>query len=80
MIDGLPGLQRDVVQLRDMEGLSYRDIAKTLQVTEEQVKVHFALIDTHTSAMWKMKRMPQNVLPVQLIFIWCRTSRVRSLI
>ena len=38
MIDGLPGLQRDVVQLRDMEGLSYRDIAKTLQVTEEQVK------------------------------------------
>ena len=51
MIDGLPGLQRDVVQLRDMEGLSYRDIAKTLQVTEEQVKVHFALIDTHTSAI-----------------------------
>ena len=40
MIDGLPGLQRDVVQLRDMEGLSYRDIAKTLQVTEEQVKVN----------------------------------------
>ena len=38
MIDGLPGLQRDVVQLRDMEGLSYRDMAKTLQVTEEQVK------------------------------------------
>ena len=36
----LPGLQRDVVQLRDMEGLSYRDIAKTLQVTEEQVKVN----------------------------------------
>ena len=34
MIDGLPGLQRDVVQLRDM------DIAKTLQVTEEQVKVN----------------------------------------
>ena len=40
MIDGLPGLQRDVVQLRDMEGLSYRDIAKTLQVTEEQVTVN----------------------------------------
>ena len=40
MIDGLPGLQRDVVQFRDMEGLSYRDIAKTLQVTEEQVKVN----------------------------------------
>lgn len=40
MIAGLPGLQRDIVQLRDIEGLSYQDIAETLQVTEEQVKVN----------------------------------------
>lgn len=40
MIAGLPGLQREIVQLRDIEGLSYQDIAKTLQVTEEQVKVN----------------------------------------
>lgn len=40
MITGLPGLQQEIIQLRDIEGLSYQDIAKTLQVTEEQVKVN----------------------------------------
>lgn len=40
MIAELPELQREVVQLRDIEGLSYLDIAKTLQITEEQVKIN----------------------------------------
>ncbi len=40
VIANLPGLQRDVVQLRDVEGLSYLEIAHTLQVTEEQVKIN----------------------------------------
>ena len=39
LIDGLPEKQRTVLQLRDMEGKSYKEIAAILQVTEEQVKV-----------------------------------------
>lgn len=40
VIANLPGLQRDIVQLRDVEGLSYLEIAHTLQLTEEQVKIN----------------------------------------
>lgn len=32
--------QRDIIQLRDVEGLSYSEIALTLRLTEEQVKVY----------------------------------------
>lgn len=32
--------QRDIIQLRDVEGMSYGDIAVTLCLTEEQVKVY----------------------------------------
>lgn len=32
--------QRDIIQLRDVEGMSYVDIAVTLELTEEQVKVY----------------------------------------
>ncbi|MDR0960939.1 MAG: RNA polymerase sigma factor [Mediterranea sp.] len=40
LIDELPEKQRIVVQLRDIEGNSYREIADALQMTEEQVKVN----------------------------------------
>ncbi|WP_221657188.1 RNA polymerase sigma factor [Bacteroides salyersiae] len=40
LIDGLPEKQRLIMQLRDIEGESYKDIAKVLQLTEEQVKVN----------------------------------------
>ena len=39
LIDELPEKQRLIMQLRDIEGESYKDIAKVLQLTEEQVKV-----------------------------------------
>lgn len=39
VIDSLPEKQRTVVQLRDIEGLSYKDIAQVLGVTESDVKV-----------------------------------------
>lgn len=39
LIDSLPPKQRTIVQLRDIEGKSYRDIARVLQMSEEQVKV-----------------------------------------
>ena len=40
LIDELPEKQRLIMQLRDREGESYKDIAKVLQLTEEQVKVN----------------------------------------
>ena len=36
----LPDSQRDVFYLRDVEGKSYQEIAETLQLSEEQVKVY----------------------------------------
>lgn len=39
IINRLPPRQRAVVQLRDIEGKSYREIAELMQLTEEQVKV-----------------------------------------
>jgi RNA polymerase sigma-70 factor (ECF subfamily) len=36
----LPEKQRSCMQLRDMEGKSYKDIAAILGITEEQVKVN----------------------------------------
>jgi RNA polymerase sigma-70 factor (ECF subfamily) len=40
MINQLPEKQRSCMQLRDMEGKSYKDIATILDITEEQVKVN----------------------------------------
>ena len=40
LIDQLPEKQRTVMQLRDIEGKSYRDIATILQISEEQVKIN----------------------------------------
>lgn len=40
LIDGLPEKQRVVMQLRDIEGKSYKEIAVVLGITEEQVKVN----------------------------------------
>ena len=40
LISALPEKQRCCMQLRDMEGKSYKDIATILNITEEQVKVN----------------------------------------
>ena len=40
LINELPEKQRLIMQLRDIEGENYKDIAKVLQLTEEQVKVN----------------------------------------
>lgn len=40
LINGLPEKQRLIMQMRDMEGASYKEIAKVLGLTEEQVKVN----------------------------------------
>ena len=40
LINTLPEKQRSCMQLRDMEGKSYKDIATILDITEEQVKVN----------------------------------------
>ena len=40
LIDDLPEKQRSCLQLRDIEGKAYKDIAKILGITEEQVKVN----------------------------------------
>lgn len=39
LIDQLPEKQRSVIQLRDFEGKSYKEIAQVMQMTEELVKV-----------------------------------------
>ena len=40
LINELPEKQRLIMQLRDTEGESYKEIAKILNLTEEQVKVN----------------------------------------
>ena len=40
LISQLPEKQRSCMQLRDMEGKSYKDIATILDITEEQVKIN----------------------------------------
>ena len=40
LINMLPEKQRSCMQLRDMEGKSYKDIAAILGITEEQVKIN----------------------------------------
>ncbi|MDL2291778.1 RNA polymerase sigma factor [Bacteroides sp. OttesenSCG-928-F21] len=40
LINDLPEKQRLIIQLRDIEGESYKGIAKLLNLTEEQVKVY----------------------------------------
>lgn len=39
IIDGLPLRQREVFHLRDIEGMSYKEIATALQLTEDQVRI-----------------------------------------
>ena len=39
LIDSLPEKQRTVMQLRDFEGKSYKEIAAVMGISEEQVKV-----------------------------------------
>lgn len=40
LIEQLPEKQRSCVQLRDIEGKSYKDIATIMNISEEQVKVN----------------------------------------
>lgn len=40
IVDSLPEKQRECIQLRDFEGKAYKDIARLLGMTEEQVKVN----------------------------------------
>lgn len=40
LIDGLPETQRTIMELRDVEGKSYKEIADILGITEEKVKVY----------------------------------------
>lgn len=40
LINGLPEKQRTIIQLRDIEGKSYKEIADILEISEEQVKVN----------------------------------------
>ena len=40
LISQLPEKQRTCMQLRDIEGKSYKEIAAVLDITEQQVKVN----------------------------------------
>lgn len=40
LINALPEKQRSVMQLRDIEGKSYKEIAAILDISEEQVKIN----------------------------------------
>ena len=39
-MDNLPQIQRAILQLRDIEGYSYREIATTLKISDQQVQVY----------------------------------------
>ena len=40
LMDTLPEVQRSIMQLRDIEGKTYQEIANILQLSESQVKVY----------------------------------------
>ncbi len=40
LLEELPQVQQDIVQLREIEGKSYKEIAAILNLSEEQVKVY----------------------------------------
>lgn len=40
MMDDLPEKQRMIMQLRDIEGMSYKEIAEILDITLDQVKIN----------------------------------------
>lgn len=40
LINQLPEKQRSVMQLRDFEGKSYKEIAAIMTISEEQVKIN----------------------------------------
>jgi RNA polymerase sigma factor (sigma-70 family) len=40
IVNTLPEKQRSCIQLRDFEGKPYKDIARLLNMTEEQVKIN----------------------------------------
>ena len=40
LIDNLPEKQRSVMQLRDVEGKTYKEIAAIMEISEEQVKIN----------------------------------------
>lgn len=40
LMDSLPELQRSIMELRDIEGRPYQEIAQTLGISETQVKVY----------------------------------------
>ncbi len=40
IVDSLPEKQKSCIQLRDFEGKSYKEIARLLEMTEEQVKIN----------------------------------------
>ena len=39
-MDNLPEIQRAILQLRDIEGYSYKEIAETLKISDQQVQVY----------------------------------------
>lgn len=40
LLEGLPELQRSILQLREMEGKNYKEIAEVLGISEDKVKVY----------------------------------------
>ena len=58
LISQLPEKQRSWMQLRDMEGKSYKDIATILNMTEEQVKINiFRARQTIKERFQKIEKM-----------------------
>lgn len=53
LIAHLPEQQRTIVQLREMEGMSYREIANSLQMTEEQVKINLYRVRQKLKTMYE---------------------------
>ena len=39
-MDSLPEVQRTIMELRDIEGRTYQEIAQVLDISETQVKVY----------------------------------------
>ena len=74
LVNELPERQRTIMQLRDVEGKSYKEIADILQITEEQVKwMENAIDDTEDGLPgWKGFVIPGGTRGAAVCHV-CRT-------
>ena len=79
LIDSLPEKQRSVMQLRDFEGKSYKEIANIMAISEDQVKVNIfrarqairqKYLETEKYGLFSQEEIPEALRKYQALFTY----------